>query len=395
MRGSRPWGLVVDDAGVSLAVDCTLVRRTTRGGYRCIGLDEADALLRSMFGEGGDPRPLHQRLIRMTEALNAGELPMAERLGLQHPLTDYTLGKFDEDEPRAGDGKWTSGGGGAGAAAGFVQAGRAGAAVAGTGLLGRAAGAVAGLVSGAFAFPAALLAGLVYPSGNWRVYQGTLPDRPDIDFRYDEGVLTLYKTDADGTRRQIFHDVPIDDYYRDESGRVVGTKLGDGFQVDIDRVLAPEPDASSSDGRAKPEPVPHDDEPRICPAPEEDVPHGSPAHADEYQQYVSGLSKGYAVRLNGVAFDGCREPRIMLEAKSTGYEALLTSKYSPLSDGVASSFINQARDQVVAAGGGPIEWHFREKGAADIARELLKNFPAITVIYDPMPKDLKSMESKP
>lgn len=77
----------------------------------------------------------------------------------------------------------------------------------------------------------------------------------------------------------------------------------------------------------------------------------------------------------------------MLEAKSYGYEAPLTSKYGGWRNGIEESLLKQAQEQVVAAGYGPMEWHFREEGAAEIAKELFKRFPNISVIYDPMPEN--------
>lgn len=59
-------------------------------------------------------------------------------------------------------------------------------------------------------------------------------------------------------------------------------------------------------------------------------------------------------------------------------------------DCLAASWIDQAKRQVAASGGRPIEWHFAERGAAEYARKLFENncdLARIRVVYTPWSED--------
>ncbi len=110
---------------------------------------------------------------------------------------------------------------------------------------------------------------------------------------------------------------------------------------------------------------------------------------------ISGLGRGLAVRLPSrstdpkrdpyVYFDGCRESDgTMLEAKSTGYLAMMRDKPFFWREIIMPKFYTQARNQITAAASRPIEWHFAEKEVADYVRAKFaeKDF-RIPVIYTP------------
>jgi hypothetical protein len=393
-RGSRAWGLVVDDAGVRLALDCALVRRTGTT-YRCIGLEEAGLLMRSVFGDRGDPQPLYRQLVDITQALNRGEIAKAERLGLQLPLSkvepgcapEWVKAGFDPDEPRAADGKWGSGGAaagsGAGAAAGLL-------APEGAALEGAAAMVAGGALATAAVAGSALFAGLVYPAGNWRVFEGRIPDRPDIAYRFDETFLSLYRVDPDGRQDLIFEGLPDHNLYRDAEGRVVGTYIGDGkFQVDVDKLTRAPVADEAGDPEGQPVGV-ETDKPLLCPDPVKDTPHGAPELSIRYQEYVTGLRRPLAIWYNGYYFDGCRDPEVVLiDAKAYGYFELLTNKSDGPRLGTARRLYNQARAEVMAAAGRPIEWHIADERSVPLIADVIKAFPQIKVIFHPMPEGWK------
>ncbi|HEX7968829.1 MAG TPA: Tox-REase-5 domain-containing protein, partial [Stellaceae bacterium] len=222
------------------------------------------------------------------------------------------------------------------------------------------------------------------------ISDGTLPDRPDLSFEYDEGArrLRLYRQDNDG-RSLVFEGRPdADGIIRDDAGHAIGRKL-DGSVVIIDPDTLP---GSGSDrGGAGP---------KLCPDPGDDRPGGKKDKDIAYQAYVSSLvnpeeplEPGLAVKLfnpitgNDVYFDDCRRSDgTMIEAKGTGYLEMLEKESDYPWDGVEAKMLRQARSQLQAAGARPIEWHFAEREVADYVRDLFrKQNVQITVIYSPPP----------
>ena len=74
----------------------------------------------------------------------------------------------------------------------------------------------------------------------------------------------------------------------------------------------------------------------------------------------------------------------MLEAKGTGYLAMMRKSPSFWDNKIMEEFYQQAGNQIQAAAGRPIEWHFAEKEVADYVRAKFadKGF-RITVIHTP------------
>ena len=133
-RGADSLGISVDAEGAMLGPDCVLVRRTAQG-YRCIAPSEAAALQDFLFGDAKEPDWLFGHCRRIAEALDEGELALAQILGLHIPIDDLTddqlrrlagagrliKANFNPDEPRVpkgnpDGGQWTNedGGGGGG-----------------------------------------------------------------------------------------------------------------------------------------------------------------------------------------------------------------------------------------------------------------------------------------
>lgn len=103
----------------------------------------------------------------------------------------------------------------------------------------------------------------------------------------------------------------------------------------------------------------------------------------KYQQQINGLGGNIEINFKGVLFDGLKDGKL-LEAKGLGYDKLL--KNEKFGDRVMDKLMDQARRQVDAAGGTPLEWHFAEKGAADAFSKELKQrgIEGIDVKHTPM-----------
>jgi hypothetical protein len=125
-RGAANRGICVDAEGAMLGPDCVLVRRTSRG-FRSIERDHAGALQKCVLVEGRDRDLLFRQSQRIAEALDKGEIALAQIYGLRIPVIDLDdrqltrisqIGlarAYNPDEPRVpkGDphgGEWTTGG---------------------------------------------------------------------------------------------------------------------------------------------------------------------------------------------------------------------------------------------------------------------------------------------
>jgi len=129
-RGRRSRGLVVDRDGVALGPDVELVSRSA-AGYRCARTDDLVRLTHLVFAGDARLRRLPRVLARIARALDAGDLVKAQLLGLEIPIAeldesqlawlagaaDLVKAGFDPSQPRNDRGRWTSEGGGDGAAA--------------------------------------------------------------------------------------------------------------------------------------------------------------------------------------------------------------------------------------------------------------------------------------
>lgn len=121
-RGLASRGVTVDVEGVALGPDYLLVRRT-QAGYQTASRSEIRTLLDLAFDYRGDEAPFHRRCATIAKALDDGALLRAQLLGLFLPVGELDvfdlqrlhlasrLIKYDPDQPRAEDGKWSDAGG--------------------------------------------------------------------------------------------------------------------------------------------------------------------------------------------------------------------------------------------------------------------------------------------
>jgi hypothetical protein len=90
-----------------------------------------------------------------------------------------------------------------------------------------------------------------------------------------------------------------------------------------------------------------------------------------------------------VRFDDCQlSTGIMIEAKGTGYAAILANGANSFIWGqVEEKMLKQANAQLQAAQGRPIQWYVAENTVADYLRSLFANRKLpISVIYMPAPR---------
>jgi RHS repeat-associated protein len=107
------------------------------------------------------------------------------------------------------------------------------------------------------------------------------------------------------------------------------------------------------------------------------------AKAAAYQRFITGQAIDMAYVVNGVKFDGFLKG-VLLDAKSGLKNMVLGQSFRRWFTG--KSMINQARRQIAAANGTPIEWHVEHEAVAQAIRELFKKneIKGIEVIVAPM-----------
>jgi len=129
-RGATNRGICVDAEGAVLGPACVLVSRTAHG-FRAIEVGAASTIQKCLIDGDRDRDWLFAQCQRIADALDMGEIALAQIYGLRIPigdLNDQQLGRialsglakagFNPDEPRVpkGDphgGEWTDGGGSA------------------------------------------------------------------------------------------------------------------------------------------------------------------------------------------------------------------------------------------------------------------------------------------
>lgn len=436
-RGPAARGLVVDNDGVMLGPDCVLVWRQG-GEYRRTSDETLERVQQFAFGNSAATERLPVALDLITRALAAGDLVKAQLLGLTLPLPELDgdelrnlaeaapmLKAYDPDEPRDELGRWTSEGSTPEHAR--VKPGPemmlASAEVLAPGLasdiapfLGRIAiGANAGMI--AFGL-------LLIPFGSGNNFEGTLPGSTNIGYRFEEGTLSLYYTDADGIRVTLFSGrADSDGLYRDAQGHAIARLLdnGVGFVIDPDELPAL---AAKTQGKASdllnPDLIQavvqaYNDkvaalsksEAQLCPPATPEKFNGS-LRAALYQWSVCGMPPDWSVKVGGVSFDGCIAPRGPFEEckglgigdKMTGdpievwpWPPWYTTETDPMTgepvDTGISRIVNQMKRQNVVAGelGTFSLWKVAEPDLA----EWLKRYAAangltnIVVVYVPPP----------
>ncbi|MBJ8341028.1 hypothetical protein JGU71_19250 [Antrihabitans sp. YC3-6] len=120
--------------------------------------------------------------------------------------------------------------------------------------------------------------------------------------------------------------------------------------------------------------------------------HGQSKRAAVYQSQISGLPAGVEYEVNGVKFDGYGGG-VLLDAKGLGYSTFFElgpdGQYRPQgwykNSGNYDKLLTEARNQVKAADGRPIEWHIAEEFAANAIRQLFEaeGIRGVTIVFVP------------
>jgi len=231
---------------------------------------------------------------------------------------------------------------------------------------------------------AAAAFGLLFiPSPNNVRVEGEVPEIPGLRYSWnrDETLLRLTYDDPDG-RQHIFSAELDGDVFRDAQGRVIGRVLS-GSNVAIDAA------AVSSD-------LADEDEPRLCPDPKKD--RRTNEMGLDYENYIKSIVNpenptppfmGYKLpnAARAVSFDDCEHSTgTMVEIKD-GYAEFLETDWGRRL--VAEMFLEQAMDQIQAAGTRRVRWYFSQKQVADFAEELFREarqgLEKIEIIFEPSP----------
>ncbi len=235
------------------------------------------------------------------------------------------------------------------------------------------------------------------PSDNRIVEEGRLPGRPDVTYRWahDESATAVtLKVLIDGQWRTLaVGGAAADGVIYDRDGRAVARVVnGPGRRqtlvatVDaLDRAVA---DLRRRNGEPAAAPIGDDRKPKLCPDPTEEPKTTKSANSIAYQEYVSKLPYGWAIRLGTVRLDGCDpETGWLLEAKADidfmfDDNDKLYWWINPKKD-PAIQMESQAR--AAAAAGRSVVWHAQtEKGYRGLERiaDDLK-FGNLFVVFDP------------
>lgn len=401
-RGPTSRRVVIDAEGAMLDPDCVLVRSTS-GGYRSLGRVEA-AEIQRLLAAGDNPDRLFQICGGIAKALNQGQLALAQIAGLRIPVFELDhdqlkalaaaapliKANFNPDEPRDEHGRWTVAGGGDSEAAPAVAAigatasavAEAGASIFGT--LGRAALASLADFAAGFAAPTAFFGVLFLPTNQSLVSEGALPGRPDLAYRYDRdtGVLDIYRQGDTGRHWLESGHIGTDDRFYDASGQVVGRSLGHTIAIDPDALPAPLGQARAEEGALS-----ASDPPQLCPDESPENVNGRSERSLAYQEQISGLPRGFEIKLNGVRFDGCREEDgTMLEAKGPGFADKMDNPHEWKDWYTGAEPIKaQMRRQSDAVVSRKVEWHFAEPEPARFFKGYAKEqgLMNVDVLYTP------------
>ncbi len=451
----RPFIPIVDADGQTLTSDRVLVRRTPIG-YLCAGFGDASTLLRFAFENvAHDVSRFGTACRRLDKSLATEGLAKAQRLGLDIPLgaigdphlrrlaiaTALLKAGFDPNQPRDDHGRWTDGGGASGDGGDASSATGSNATAAGYmarpgveadaptapeaspdaaipsaarwSIWTRLWGGLAAIADAAAA-PVALAGALcLIPLNRGLVSEGTLPDHPDISYRFalDESTsLLLYRTDENGDRQIIFNGYrDADGYYRDDQGNIIGRYTAGALVIDPATASAVanrefnigQPDAlaqpgtnpsaaAQSDARLEPR-----NQPIACPDPSKENTKGRSPEALAYELQVTGKKEpGIDYKINGVSFDGCRQSDgVMIEAKGEGYEKHLgpdgewdgyfakSETGWPEMKKQIDSQAKQARDA-----GRQVEWYVAEPRVANYIGHYMsqQGYSHMKVIYEPL-----------
>ncbi len=179
-------------------------------------------------------------------------------------------------------------------------------------------------LAGRFSEATILFGAIFVPSGNPIVDEGSVPGRPDMNYRWahDETSVT-FKVLIDGQWRNlavglqgpsgVFYDRNGQPVARTVSGPNQRQSLVAEVEV-LDHFAA---GLRSGDGEPAAAPAADNDEPKLCPDPTREPKTTQSQNSIAYQEYISKLPYGWAIALGKVMFDGCDpDTGILLEAKA-------------------------------------------------------------------------------
>ena len=390
--GPGERGLWCSPEGLSLAGHPLLQKKQD-----CLqpkAMTELQAVLDDAYGATPqlDARRYLPGLNGIAKSLNQGDLALAMIGSLLLKLPDVpeaNTRKYPDEQARDSNGRWTQGAEGdarqsppadvepkeapslapveaeiAGEAEGSLIAGLAPRVL---GLLGELAGAIA--------FPVAVLAGVLIPTNRSNIHYGDLPGFPELSYRSDEGMATIFRRTAAGNFEPVYEGGPgKNGFYYDADGHVIGRQVGTGILFDHDALveLAAKPPASLEIG-ANPAfdpdgaPKTDGDEPRVCPPRTKEDITGRSDRALAYQNQITGLPAGWDVLYNGVRYDGCDQvTQRMQEAKGLmgGYLPRLSDE-DLKEDDFYEDIMDQASRQNNAAADRGVDWYFADERFAD------------------------------
>jgi hypothetical protein len=403
--------LVLDPPAITLDPRTILVKRSSDGGYLCLGLGAGAEFLHAVdedeafFCVADDPA--QQDSIGAASPLARSTDASLRRLGAALALTKAG---FDPDEPRDEGGRWTgSGASGAGGVAAATAAGAASATDIFTpsALVPALRQLAEKLLPASAAGPVAFLTTLFIPTNKSLISEGSVPDEPGLSYHFDRGtgVLTFTQERADGSKEVLFSGRQVaDGVFRDRNGNVIGRNLGDSVAVDSDAIpgyrsrATPAP-ATQAGTQASSTAVANRSKPKLCPEPGPDQPGHKTEKDIAYEKYVGiivngeSLPDGMAINLLNpmtnryVHFDNCElRSGVMIEAKGTGYLKMFREKGPMPWLAIEAEMLRQSNSQLEAAQGRPIVWHVAEKEIVDYVRELFaRNHRNITIVYTPPP----------
>ncbi|HWU24944.1 MAG TPA: hypothetical protein VN154_00955, partial [Rhizomicrobium sp.] len=222
--------------------------------------------------------------------------------------------------------------------------------------------------------------------------KGDVVGRPDLYWsrRQDETDVRIVRR-SDNQVVALLH-LGAEDSLVDNSDRVVGRSRKD--KVIVDATVLPTSGPSS---------ITRSDEPDLCPKPTDDRDGrvGPVGEKDkDYEDHVKEIvnpgnptDRGMGYKFPNpkrprypVIYDDCRHRTgDLIEAKGTGYVAMLEKPGGLMKEILNFKWKRQATNQIDASQGRELEWYFAEKGAADDARELFDDKPElerIHVIYE-------------
>jgi hypothetical protein len=371
-----PGRIACDADGLRIG-DLPLLARDERGGWAMRPPLDLNPALASIYGFPVDVAGKRGGLSAVAGALNDGDLaraqiaalflhlpdppdsgPPIEKLRLASELASCGLLKVDPDwdakHPRTGTAPnpgWFA------TTAGVVGS-----------LTARdlSAATLSALETMAARFKVATIAfdTLFVPSANPLVEQGAVPGRSDMSYTWaHDETRVLFHVLIDGQWRTLVQgERGSDNLVRDSKGnifaRIVGGPRGETLVADLgalDRAArALGGDKTSANGASE------DNQPKLCPDPTEEPMTTASANSIAYQEYVSNLEYGLAIRIGGVFFDGC-DPTTgdLLEAKAR-YDNLIDSSGNALKwNAVDKELLEQMQRQNTAAGsaGLSVYWH--------------------------------------